>query len=92
MSIRASIVSQMELVAGEQDKTLAPVTDSLVLLESGLDSLSLAILVVRLEELFGFDPYVELSEIHYPVTVGDFIRLYEECDEAVARRRSEKAI
>jgi acyl carrier protein len=80
----------MGLVAGEHDKALAPVTDGLVLLESGLDSLCLAILVVRLEELFGFDPYVELSEVHYPITVGDFIRLYEKCDEAVVRR-SEKA-
>jgi acyl carrier protein len=91
MSVRTTIISQMELVAGEHDKALVPVTDDLVLLESGLDSLSLAILVVRLEELFGFDPYLELSEVHYPVTVGDFIRLYEKCDEAVVRR-SEKAV
>jgi acyl carrier protein len=85
MSVRTTIISQIEQVASEHDKALAPLTDDLVLLESGLDSLTLAILVVRLEEHFGFDPYIELREVHYPITVGDFIRLYEKCDEAVAR-------
>jgi acyl carrier protein len=77
MSVRATIVSQIEQVASEHQKPLAPLTDDLVLLESGLDSLSLAVLVVRLEELFGFDPFNELSEVHYPVTLRDLIRLYE---------------
>jgi acyl carrier protein len=86
MSIRANIVSQIQQVASEHQKTLAPLNDDLVLLESGLDSLTLAILVVRLEELFGFDPYVELPEVHYPITLGDFILLYEKCDQVVLSR------
>ena len=90
MSIRATIISQIEQVAGEHEKTLAPLTDDLALFESGLDSLTLAILVVRLEELFGFDPYTELTEVHYPTTLGELIRLYEKCGAAISRR-SEQA-
>ena len=48
MSVRATIVSQFEVVAGEQQRRLAPLTDDLKLLQSGLDSLSFAIIVARL--------------------------------------------
>ncbi len=59
MSVRATIVSQFEVVAGEQQRRLAPLTDDLKLLQSGLDSLSFAIIVARLEDKIelGFDPF-----------------------------------
>jgi acyl carrier protein len=47
-------------------------------LESGLDSLAIAILVARLEEALGFDPFTLSDDIYYPVTLGDFIRFYED--------------
>jgi acyl carrier protein len=77
MSIKSTIVSQIQQVASEQDKALAPLTENLVLLDSGLDSLSIAILVARLEESLGFDPFTESDDVPYPVTLGDFIRFYE---------------
>ena len=77
MDIRPAILSQFETVAKEQDKKLATLTDDLVLLDSGLDSLCFAIIVARLEDELGFDPFSELDEITFPVTVGDFIRYYE---------------
>jgi acyl carrier protein len=57
--------------------SLPPLTDDLVLLDSGLDSLGIAILVARLEETLGFDPFTETDDMAYPVTLGDFIRFYE---------------
>ena len=77
MSIRSTILSYIQEIAEEHRKTLAPLTDDLVLLDSGLDSLSFAVLVARLEETLGFDPFTESSEIYFPVTLGDFIRFYE---------------
>lgn len=77
MDVRSVILSQFAAVAKEQDKKLAPLDDNLVLLESGLDSLSFAIIVARLEDDLGYDPFVESDEIAFPVTVGDFIRFYE---------------
>jgi acyl carrier protein len=67
----------MQKIADEQRKKLAPLTDDLNLLESGLDSLCFAILVARLEDELGCDPFTASDDIHYPVTLGEFIRFYE---------------
>ena len=78
MSTRSTIYSQIEAIAAEGAvKPLPPLTDDLVLLDSGLDSLAIAILVARLEEKLGFDPFTESDEVYFPVTLGDFIRFYE---------------
>jgi hypothetical protein len=76
--MRPVIVSEFERVAREQNKTLAPLTDDLVLLASGLDSLCVAIVIARLENALGFDPFVTSEGIQLPVTVGDFIKSYED--------------
>ena len=47
----------------------------------GLDSLAIAILVVRLEETLGLDPFTESTDMAYPVTLGDFVRFYEHAAE-----------
>ena len=44
-------------------------SDDLKLLESGLDSLSFALIVVRLEESLGFDPFDAPEQMHFPVTL-----------------------
>jgi acyl carrier protein len=77
MSIRSTIAAEIEQVAKEQNKKLVPLSDSLVLLESGLDSLCFAILVARLEQRLGYDPFSEAEDVYFPVTLGDFIRFYE---------------
>ncbi|HUN94628.1 MAG TPA: acyl carrier protein [Bradyrhizobium sp.] len=78
MSVRSTIVSQFEQVAVEQKRKLARLSDDLRLLDSGLDSLGFALIVVRLEEALGFDPFDEESgEMKFPVTFGDFVKLYE---------------
>lgn len=51
--------------------------DETVLLESGLDSLGFAILVARLEEELGYDPFVLMDEPVYPHTLGEFISIYQ---------------
>ena len=75
-SIRSTVLSQFEQVAAEQQKTLAPLDDNLVLMDSGLDSLCFAIIVARLEDELG-DPFTASEDVYFPVTLGDFIRLYE---------------
>jgi len=47
----------MEQIAREHGKSLAPLRDDLVLLDSGLDSLGFAVLVARLEDKLGVDPF-----------------------------------
>ena len=77
MSVKATVISEIQRIAEDETKSLPPLTDDLVLLDSGLDSLGIAILVARLEETLGFDPFTETDDMAYPVTLGDFIRFYE---------------
>jgi len=77
MPMRETIIKQFELVAVEQRRKLARLSDDLRLLDSGLDSLSFALIVMRLEEAFGFDPFDSDSDVKFPVTFGDFVRLYK---------------
>ena len=77
MSIRTTILSEIEKIAEEQNAQLAPLTDDLRLMDSGLDSLGFAILAARLEDVLDIDPFTEANEAHYPTTLGDFISLYE---------------
>jgi acyl carrier protein len=77
MSIRSSVIAQVQSVAKQQGRHLAPLSDSLLLLESGLDSLCLAILVASLDDELGLDPLSSEANISFPVTLGDFISVYE---------------
>jgi acyl carrier protein len=77
MAVRAIVIAQIQQIAEDNKKSLPPLTDDLVLLDSGLDSLAIAILVARLEETVGFDPFTESDDSPYPVTLGDFIKFYE---------------
>ena len=77
MSVRSTITSQFQQVAVEQERILAPLADELKLVQSGLDSLSFAIIVARLEDSLGIDPFSAAEAVDFPVTFGDFVRLYE---------------
>jgi acyl carrier protein len=77
MSVRITVLSMFSQVAEEQSKSLVELSDELDLMDSGLDSLCLAIIVARLEGELGADPFSRGDEMEMPVTVGDFVRLYE---------------
>jgi acyl carrier protein len=78
MSVRSTITSEFERVASEQKRKLAPLTDELQLLDCGLDSLCFAIVVARLEDTLGVDPFSDAEAVEFPVTWGDFVKIYEE--------------
>jgi hypothetical protein len=77
MSIRLKIISEMQRIADEQKVTLLPLVDDLSLHETGFDSLGFAILVARLEDELGIDPFTISEDASFPLTIGDFIRAYE---------------
>jgi len=74
-SVRAVIGDIFSQVAVEQQRTLARLSDGAKLIELGLDSLSFALVVARLEDTFGFDPFRGLN--NFPATFGEFVELYE---------------
>ena len=77
MSVRDTIEQQIKRIASDQKKRLAPLRDDLPLLDSGLDSLCFAILVARLEDELGVDPFLDAADGAFPETVGQFIAFYE---------------
>ncbi len=58
-------------------KMKVDLNDDTVLLESGLDSLGFAILVAKLEERLGYDPFAIMEEPVYPTTFSEFVKIYE---------------
>jgi acyl carrier protein len=81
VSIRSIILSEIRQLAEAEQKAVPELKDELVLLESGMDSLMLAILVARLDERLGLDPFTDSADVFYPVTLGDFIKAYETARE-----------
>lgn len=77
MTTRLTILAAIRDVAAEQGKTLAPLADDLPLMETGLDSLCFAILVARLEDALGADPFTTAGDGRLPNTVGELIAFYE---------------
>ena len=77
MSYGTAIIENIERVAREHRVSLPPLSDGLPLLESGLDSLCWAIVIARMEEAAGFDPFSVSERPLFPVTLGDFIRAYD---------------
>lgn len=69
-----------DLIREVADETGSIITDQLAsdtpVFESGLDSLGFAILVAKLEDRLGFDPFVSLKDPVYPRTIGEFIDIY----------------
>ena len=77
MSVKLRIFSAMRQIAEEHNVTLPPLEDDLSLHETGFDSLAFAILVARLEDDLGVDPFTLAEDAAFPLTVGDFVRAYE---------------
>ena len=77
MSVRSRIFSVMQQIAEEQKVTLPPLQDDLSLHDTGFDSLAFAILVARLEDDLGIDPFTIAEDAAFPSTVGEFVRVYE---------------
>lgn len=75
-AVREVILMEITDLFAEDGKEAPALTDQDVLLESGLDSLGFAVLVTRLEDSLGYDPFTEMDEPVYPQTLGDFVEIY----------------
>ncbi len=77
MSVKLTIIEQMEQIAREHGKIQAPLKDDLPLADCGLDSLGFAVLVARLEDRLGIDPFTAAADAVFPATLGEFVKVYE---------------
>ena len=78
MDLQAMIFEQFEQVARDQDKKLAKLAPGLRLQESGLDSLCFAIIMARLEDNLGLDPFTASDDVLLPATLGEFVKFFED--------------
>jgi len=62
-----------------------PLQPDTLLLETGLDSLAFAIIVTRLDDELGYDPFTLAEDAAYPQTFGEFAAFYEKYGPGPAR-------
>ena len=79
--LRNSICESIVDVARDAGRDISEINDNDLLREKlGLDSLDLAVVVVRLEQRLGIDPFrIQHRSVR---TVGDLISAYEEMTQA----------
>lgn len=76
MNVRAVIIEELSLLFEEDGLVQPQFVDELVLLSTELDSLGFAVLVARLDERLGYDPFSLMDEPAYPQTLGEFVEIY----------------
>jgi hypothetical protein len=77
MDLEQIVFDEIKQIAAEGGTPVnALLMRSTKVFESGLDSLGFAVLVAKLEERLGFDPFVAMPEPVYPATLGEFIDVY----------------
>lgn len=76
MDLRELIKAELTELFEEDLLPVPEFNDSMVLLDTDLDSLGYAVLVTRLEERIGYDPFSLMEEPEYPVTYGDLVAVY----------------
>lgn len=74
--IRQHVISLIGELLEEDELEVPMIDDDTVLLETGLDSLGFAVLVTRLEEGLGYDPFSAMDEPVYPTTLREFVDVY----------------
>jgi acyl carrier protein len=67
----------LKIAAENGTEIIKQFNDETILLDSGLDSLGFAILIARLEEDLGYDPFTIMEEAVYPRTFGELVDIYE---------------
>jgi acyl carrier protein len=80
--IADAVLAQVAELLEEEKIPVADLTLQSGLLESGLDSLAFAVVLTRLEESLGFDPFLTLEDEVFPRTLGELVDVYYTYQEA----------
>jgi acyl carrier protein len=83
---RRAIEEEIVVVLKESGGEVPAITDSSALMRGGLglDSMDFAVLVVRLEQRLGCDPFNSAELEQFPTTVGELTSLYDKTRAKVA--------
>ena len=75
---RVAILDEIKVVFAEEGVTFEESMLGLPVMDIGVDSLTYAVLVARLEAKIGKDPFTEQPERAYPKLLSDFVDAYLE--------------
>ena len=75
---RTIILNEISVVFSEEGVTFDEGMLGLPVMDIGVDSLTYAVLVARLEVKIGKDPFTEQPERGYPKLLSDFVEAYLE--------------
>ena len=79
-ALRARIIALFNEMWREDREDEPPeLKDETVLLETGFDSMAFAVLVARLDDELGFDPFTMTEDPVYPQTFAEFVDFYTKC-------------
>jgi acyl carrier protein len=76
MQIFETIAQAIRTLLAERNDPVPELNPETPIAASGLDSLDVAALTVRLEESLGVDPFKDASLTRYPQTLGEMAALY----------------
>lgn len=78
IAVRETVLRVFQEVAKQGNRVLrSPLTDAILLTDSGLDSFCIATIIFRLDIELRLDPFGTMENPMIPDTVGDFVSLYE---------------
>jgi hypothetical protein len=73
---REQVIDQIRLCFADEGVTFEESMLSAGVMDLGVDSMTYAILVARLERETGFDPFTQNATLPYPETLEDFVQAY----------------
>ena len=74
--IRDVVIDEIKEVFGQEGLIFNEEMLSMGVMDIGVDSLTYAVLVARLQFRLGKDPFTENPELGYPKLLGDFLDAY----------------
>jgi len=76
MNVRQIVYDNVKSIGEQQRKNLPSLSDDTLILNSGLDSLCVAILIATLDDELNVNPF-DNENVNPPITIGDLINIYE---------------
>lgn len=88
-NLRTALIAAIVASVPVSNKKLAvEFQDAQKLSNLGLDSLGFALTIAKMEDEFGVDPFSVASEILYPETFGEMLKLYNQSISASQTTRN----
>lgn len=75
-NLRSIVVAELHTLLEEEGNPRETLVGDDSLVGIGIDSLAFAVLITRLEEALGFDPFMAIEQGGLPRTVNELVELY----------------